>query len=204
MVGDHAARGDPQSCPPPVADCSRVLTLRRVPLPDEKPVLPAALVGAPADSDQGPPPGELPAYQLEDEVAPLEAFMRVPDRRPRTEIPDPHGTSTVLAFRNRSLEGAVLDRVVLHLNGESPLPRIRAQALRDGPALQYTVQLQAEVVMQPRGSVLLDHEPPPLGGLCTAPGLGRTAEIPLSSVGAKSHDLGVPRVAPGARRRMVP
>ena len=53
------------------------------------------------------------------------------------------------------------------MDGEAFFARDQARALGDGPALEDTVELEAEIVMQPGGIVLLhaEAEPLPLGGL---------------------------------------
>src|SRR5690606_7839990 len=49
-------------------------------------------------------------------------------------------------------------RMVLDMHGEALLPRHQARAARHRPALEDAIHLQAEVVMQPPGVVLLDDE----------------------------------------------
>src|SRR2546421_12908597 len=84
------------------------------------------------------------------------------------------------------------DRESLHRRVERRLPRHR-------PALEYAVCLEPEVVVQPRGVVLLDHEDWLLVRLDPAGRrLGRLAEITLGAVLAQGrrHD----RLPPGGWR----
>ena len=73
-------------------------------------------------------------------------------------IPDRHLAAAVLAGRDRALERAVLDRVVLGLHGEVVLLRVGRHAAGQRPAHQHAVVLEPEVPVQAPGVVLLDHE----------------------------------------------
>src|SRR5204863_7219798 len=63
-----------------------------------------------------------------------------------------------LTLRNRALEAAVGDRVVLDVDRHALDRGIQAGTLGHGPALQRSVELEAEVVVQPRSRMLLDDE----------------------------------------------
>ena len=73
-------------------------------------------------------------------------------------VPDAHRPGAVLALRDLPLEAAVLERVVLDVDGEMVLPLVQRQALGNGPRHEDAVALQAEVPVQRPGVVLLDHE----------------------------------------------
>ena len=63
-------------------------------------------------------------------------------------IPHDHGTRTVLAFGDHTLEPAVLDGVILDFHRETFCARIQRGTLRDGPGFQHPVGLEPEVVVQ--------------------------------------------------------
>jgi signal transduction histidine kinase len=77
-------------------------------------------------------------------------------RRPHAPVPEQHLACAVLLLRNDALEFAVFERVVLGLHREALVRRVEARALRHRPALQRPVELEAEVVMQPRRGVTLN------------------------------------------------
>src|SRR5262249_30984722 len=88
----------------------------------------------------------------------------------------------VLALGDDALELAVVQRVVLGLHGQPLVRGIEARSLRHRPALEHALHREAEVVVQPRGGVLLHHE-----GAVAAVGLrprgrGRDREVPLAAV----------------------
>ena len=73
-------------------------------------------------------------------------------------VPDLDRAGAVLALRDLALEGRVLERMVLDVDGEMLLPRLERHALRDRPARERAVQLEAEVVVQAARVVPLDDE----------------------------------------------
>ena len=77
---------------------------------------------------------------------------------PRAAVPEHDGAAAVLALGDDAFEAAVLERVVLDLHREALVRRVEARPLGHGPALQDAVELQAEVVVQAAGGVLLDDE----------------------------------------------
>src|SRR4029078_5912945 len=76
----------------------------------------------------------------------------------RAAIPEHDRSAAVLAGRNRSLERVVLHRVVFDLAGESPLRGVARCSFVDRPALHYPVELEAEIVVEMAGGVLLNYE----------------------------------------------
>ena len=76
----------------------------------------------------------------------------------RAAIPEHDRAAAVLALRDRSLEGVVVDRVILDLHREPLDGRIVARALGHGPALHHAVELEAEVEVEMTRRVLLDDE----------------------------------------------
>ncbi len=100
-------------------------------------------------------------------VAFLQALMRIGPGLglPIAAVPQHHRAAAILAFWDRPLEVAVVERVVLHLHGEPAVMRVDRRAFGHRPGLERPVELQAEVVVQARGVMLLDHEPQKVGGL---------------------------------------
>src|SRR5690606_27967941 len=68
---------------------------------DEQPVV-ALLARPPRHADEMPAAAELLAFQLEFQMALLQAFVRVAKGCPRPAIPDDHGTTAILALGDRA------------------------------------------------------------------------------------------------------
>ena len=81
-----------------------------------------------------------------------------PDRLPGPPVPDDDVAAAVLAVGDHALEVEVLDRVVLDVDGQVTGRRVERRALRHRPADQHTADLEAEVVVEPPGSVALHDE----------------------------------------------
>src|SRR5438874_4912272 len=75
---------------------------------------------------------------------------------PHTLVPEEHLAGAILLFWDHALELAIFERMVLGLHGEALGSGIEAWALGHRPALQDALELEAEVVMQPRRGVALD------------------------------------------------
>src|SRR4029077_13654978 len=101
---------------------------------------------------------------------------------PLPAIPQQHVAGAVLARRDRALEAAVVERMVLDVHREALLGRIEARALRHGPALQHAIHLQTKVVVQAAGGVTLDDEAPARGVGKGPRGLRRAAEVAFAVV----------------------
>ncbi len=141
-------------------------------------------------------------------VGPLERLVGAP-------VPDLHRPRPVLALRDLALEGQVLERVVLGVDRQPVLLRMRRQPLRQRPRDGHPVALQPQVPVQAPGVVLLDDEPPTLAIRPAAARLGRTVERPLalvlgepllrhaSIVGRASSSWSGPRCVTGERTRLL-
>ena len=110
------------------------------------------------------------------------------DQLVRAAIPDLDGPGAVLAGRDRALEVAVLERMILDVNGEMPLAAPQRNALRHRPARQRAVSLETKVVVQPTSVVALDDE----AGLRRTPllraeRLGRLPGAALPAVFVERH-----------------
>ena len=123
--------------------------------------------------DRSPPPGPLAlrahqhprAFQLvaverELQVALLQRRVHVVDLgRPGAEVPEHHDAGAV-AGRDDAFELAVVERVILDVHRQALGRGIERRPLRHRPRQQHAVVLQAEVVVQVAGEVLLHAEEP--------------------------------------------
>ncbi len=152
-------------------DCLEALHHRNVALLDHQPVLvaiaaAAVLPAALTDVDERELAGELGALEAEFDVPPqaraLEVIGGLLHPLERADVPQHHRASAV-SRRDDALELAVIDRVVLGLDGESLLGGIEARAPWNRPREQDPVVLQPEVEMHSCGAMFLDAEPAPVG-----------------------------------------
>src|SRR5580693_1348002 len=120
-------------------------------------------------------------------ILPVDRYRR--KRLPRAHIPYHHGSRAVVTFWNIALEIEIRNRMILHLHGQPLVRRIERRSLGHRPRLQHAFHLQAKVVMQPRGSVLLHHKPMPRLALHFRRRLRRLFKPPLSFVFLKRHRL---------------
>ena len=74
--------------------------------------------------------------------------------------------------------------MILDVHREAPLEGVEARPLGHGPALQRALELEPEIVVQPRRRVLLDDEGAPAAVAAAGPslGLGRPREVALLPV----------------------
>src|SRR5690606_33383481 len=112
---------------------------------------------------------------------------RVAYRFPAALIPQHDGTAAIFAFRNDAFETAIFQRMVLGADGEPLVGGVGGGAPGDRPALEDAVELEAEIIVQPRGVVLLDDEAqrlrrPAAGPLAGPGGLPRAREVALGPV----------------------
>jgi hypothetical protein len=77
-------------------------------------------------------------------------------RLPVTAVPEHDRASAILALWYRPFEIAVIERMVFHLDGEALVTRIQGGASSYRPRFEDAVQFKAQVIMQPRGVMLLD------------------------------------------------
>ena len=67
-------------------------------------------------------------------------------------------------FGNGAFEIAVIERMVFDLDREPLVTRIERRTFGDRPGFEDAVELEPQIVMQPRRVVLLDHKAKMLGG----------------------------------------
>src|SRR5882724_3762067 len=107
-------------------------------------------------------------------------------------IPDGHRPGPVLSRRNRTRECRIGERVVFNMDRQALQRRIHRGGLRHRPALEDTPGLQAEIVMESTGMVLLHYKyrPVPLArGRRDRRGRGFRGllESALGSIRVESH-----------------
>ena len=107
---------------------------------------------------------QLLAVELELEMALGKALVRIADRFPAAAIPDDHRAAAILALRDRALEVAIFERVILDMDRQTLLARHQARPARHRPALQHAVHLEPQIVVQASGGVLLDDVAVALAG----------------------------------------
>src|SRR5260221_8782125 len=129
---------------------------------DQQPVLAFLARGSPAHADERPFALQLLAVEGEFERAlAIGGFGVLVVRLPGAVIPEQHRAAAILTPRNDALEIAIVERMVLDMDGKALLAGIEARALGNRPALEDAVELEAEIVMQPRRRMLLDDKAPP-------------------------------------------
>src|SRR5208283_3383055 len=108
------------------------------------------------------------------------ALLGIPLRLPSATVPDDHRAGTIFAFRNIALKIKIFDRVVLGADRKPLLADGKARAFGDRPALQDSVHLEPQVVMQPARRVLLHDK---FSAIATATrgsyGLRRSGKVTL-------------------------
>src|SRR3954452_6470990 len=106
------------------------------------------------------------------------------DELVRPVVPDLDGAGAVVPGRDLALEGGVVDRVVLDVDGERPLPRLERDTLRNGPRGERPVPLEPEVVVEAARVVPLDDEDRllPAGAPLRREGLRRVLPVALAVV----------------------
>jgi len=151
----------------------------------EQPVL-ALLAGPRFHADEQP--FALHPCPVEDEmemalVDVLRALAR--DRLPGAAIPQHHAAATIFALGDHALEIGVAHRMVLGAHRESLVGGIGARPPGHRPAFKHAVDLEPEVVMEPRRIVLLDDEAPAVclrAGFNLARRLGGQLEVALGVI----------------------
>ena len=135
----------------------RVAGLRElVLLLDQEPGI--LLLAPPLHPHQHPGTAQLVAGQAELEAAFGIVGFGVAQRLPGARVPDHDGTAAIFSLRDRTLEGAVVQGMVLDMDCQTLVLGIEARAAGDRPALVGGTQLQPQVVMQPAGGMLLYDE----------------------------------------------
>ena len=150
---------------------------------------------------------QLEAVERHLEIALGQRRVDVVDlRRPGAAIPQHHHAGAV-ALRDHALELAVLDRVILDVHRQPLVGGVDGRALRHRPRQQHAVVLDAEVVVQRGGQVLLDAEEARLAALglprpdhgVVAGGLRRAAEVALLAIRLERHSVLIVPASPASR-----
>ena len=139
-------------------------------------------------SNQMPAAVELFAHELEIEMALGETLVRIADRRPGPAVPDQHRAAAVLALRDRPLERAVFERMVLDRDRKPLLAGDQARAARHRPALQDAVQFEPKIVVEaPRVVLLHDETVSAPGAADVGLGSGVAAKLRLARYCLERH-----------------
>ena len=101
-------------------------------------------------------------------------------------VPHDHAPGAIFALWNDALEVAIFERVILSRHGETLIACVHRRPLWNSPRFKDAVDLQAEVIVQSTGVMLLDNEYRLMfracGMLRSACWLGRTSEVPPAPV----------------------
>ncbi|MNV22051.1 hypothetical protein D3C71_1130080 [compost metagenome] len=129
---------------------------------DQQPVDPLAAVAVVAHTNKHEAAMQPIALQRELEIAFRQCVFRGPVafRLPVAAIPEHHRTTAILALGNGAFEITIVERVILDLDGQPLVAGIEGWSSGHRPGFEYPIELEAKIVMQPSGVVLLDHEPP--------------------------------------------
>ena len=153
---------------------------------DEQPVVPLTPVLVVSHPHQHPAAAQAFAVELEFQISVSEHVLRgtVPHRLPSSPVPELHGARAVLTGSDGALEVAIFQRVILDLNGEPLIGWIQRWSLGYRPGLEYAVEFQPQVVMQPGGRVLLHYKSQPRrwGNPYIAAGLRGFLEVALRAI----------------------
>ena len=83
-------------------------------------------------------------------------------RFPIAAVPDLDRAAAIFALRDGAFEVAVVERMVLDLDGEPLVCRIERWAARHRPGLEHAIQLETQVVVQAGRRMLLDDKAAPI------------------------------------------
>ena len=103
----------------------------------------------------------------------------------RPAVPDLDRAGAVLAGRDRALEGAVVEWMILDVDREVPFAGREGEPLRHGPAGEGAVPLEPQVVVEPTCVVALDDEHRAAARRASAERLGCAPRVSLAPVVAE-------------------
>ena len=127
------------------------------------------------------------AVQTEGKIAALEVALGIAERFPRPLVPKHNGAAAILPLRNGPFEGAVVEGMILDMDGKALVFGIEAWSFGDRPAFEDAVQLKPEIIMKARRCVLLNEVAETgLLGPRLAGWLARFGKIPLGTVSGKA------------------
>src|SRR3984893_16499812 len=153
---------------------------------DQKPIGPFAAGPVLFHADENPAAVQTLSLQDEFKVAASKRFLwrLVAFGLPISAVPELNRPAAIFALGDRSLEVPIIEWMILDLDREPLVMGIERWDAGDGPRFKDTIELKSKIVMQPRCRMLLDDEPPPIGGgdLRLATWLCGLAEIPLRAV----------------------
>src|SRR5690606_33144880 len=86
----------------------------------------------------------------------LQTLVRVAYRPPCPAIPQQDRSSAIISLGDDTLEGRIIDWVVLGSHCKPLVPRIEAGSPGHRPAFQDAVQFKPQIIVQPPGVVFLD------------------------------------------------
>ena len=124
---------------------------------EEEPLL--LLIAPPwLGADEVPTAVKFFAIEFEGKVALGVPFCRVAFWAPEPTVPNHDRAAAIFAFRNEPFEIAVIDGVILDMDGKALDMRIEARPFRDSPAFVDAVEFETKIVMKPSSRVFLNDE----------------------------------------------
>lgn len=101
-------------------------------------------------------------------------------------IPDQHGAGAIFGLGDHVIEVGIGQGMILGGNCQVLALRIGGGALGHGPGLQNAINVEADIVVQGGGGVLLDDEVWPLAWFAISHGLRGAARVALLSIAGQS------------------
>src|SRR5258705_1873984 len=128
---------------------------------DEQPVGAFAPRSIMAHPHQHPAPPESFSMERKFELAAGERLLgrRIAFGLPIAAIPQLNGAAAIFSLWNRSFEVAIVERVILDFHREPLVAGIERRFLGHGPGLEYGIELEPKVVVQPGSVMFLNDKP---------------------------------------------
>ena len=104
---------------------------------------------------------QLVASQPKFQIAGAKCRVGITYRLPGSAIPNNDFAGTVLFGRNGALESRIGNRMIFNGDGHAFVFGIETRPFRNGPTFHGAFELQAQVVMQLAGPVLLNDKRTP-------------------------------------------
>src|SRR6266581_5658213 len=105
----------------------------------------------------------------------------------RAVVPNDDLARAIVAFWNHAFEITVIDGMIFGQHGEALLGGVQTGTLRNGPRAEHAFHFEPEIVVQPRGVMLLNDEAVAALLFYFARRFGGLIELPLPFIFVKAH-----------------
>ena len=102
-------------------------------------------------------------------------------------VPYHHRTRAIVPLGNHTFKVRVFQWMVLGHGGKAFAGWVHTGSLGHGPGHQHTINFQSEVVVQPRGVMLLNHKAAAFASPDTTSRLGSLTKLPFSAIFFECH-----------------